>query len=66
MNAKVSTITLTCINGDRDFEISHAERLLRMHGSGWRIKNEKDWKINRDGTISRRNKEGTKRTKKES
>ena len=61
MNAKVSTVTLISVLGERDFEISHAERILHMPNSGWKLKDEKLYKVNRDGTISRRNKEGTKR-----
>ena len=61
MNAKVTTVTLTSVIGERDFEISHAERILRMPNSGWELKDGKLYKVNRDGTISRRNKEGTKR-----
>jgi len=38
MNAKTTTVTLVANDVTRDFEISHAERLLRMpHNGGWHL-----------------------------
>jgi hypothetical protein len=43
----------------REFEISHAERLLSMPRCGWQL--EKDY-VFEDGSISRRSKERVPRT----
>lgn len=38
MNAKTTTVTLVVGNVTRDFELTHAERLLRMpRNGGWRL-----------------------------
>lgn len=38
MNAKATNVTLVANNVTRDFEISHAERLLRMpNNGGWKL-----------------------------
>lgn len=38
MNAKTTTVTLIANGVTREFEISHAERLLRMpRNGGWRL-----------------------------
>jgi len=38
MNAKTTTVTLVVGNVAREFEITHAERLLRMpRNGGWRL-----------------------------
>lgn len=52
--AKTTTVTLTCPScGDREFEVSHAERLLRMQkNGGWQLKGN-DYEL-KDGFITRR------------
>ena len=40
----------------KEFEIDHAERILRMQKSGWQLPKESEFEY-KDGTISRRNKE---------
>ena len=38
MNAKTTTVTLVANNVPREFEISHAERLLSMpNNGGWQL-----------------------------
>ena len=38
MNAKTTTVTLVANDVARDFELSHAERLLRMpNNGGWHL-----------------------------
>ena len=38
MNAKTTTVTLVANGVTREFEISHAERLLSMpHNGGWHL-----------------------------
>lgn len=37
MKAKTTTVTLAVGNVTQEFEISHAERLLRMTKAGWHI-----------------------------
>ena len=38
MNAKTTTVTLVANGVTREFEISHAERLLRMpNNGGWKL-----------------------------
>lgn len=38
MNAKTTTVTLVANGVTREFEISHAERILRMpKNGGWRL-----------------------------
>lgn len=40
----------------REFEIDHAERILRMQKSGWQLPKDSEFEF-KDGTISRRGKE---------
>ena len=56
---KVTMITLNCpALGDRQFEVSHAERLLAMpKNGGWQLPNESQY-VYENGSISRRNKKG--------
>lgn len=63
--AKVTMVTLTCQSlGSREFEVSHAERLLAMpNNGGWQLPKESEYEY-KDGTISRRVKKGTKQGQK--
>jgi hypothetical protein len=46
--------------GSRDFEISHAERLLNMpNNGGWQLPKDSEYEL-KDGIISRRNKKGSR------
>ena len=53
---KVTRITLVTINGgaEREFDLDHAERILAMRKSGWKLVDE-DYEYV-DGTINRRDK----------
>lgn len=60
-NSKVTMITLSCPSlDDRQFEVSHAERLLAMpNNGGWHLPENSQYEY-KDGSISRRNtKKGT-------
>ena len=63
--AKVTMVTLTCQSlGSREFEVSHAERLLAMpNNGGWQLPKDSEY-VYEDGNISRRVKKGTKQGKK--
>lgn len=56
--AKVTMVTLATVSegAKREFEISHAERILRMRKSGWMLPKDSEWKLD-NGTIIRRTKE---------
>ena len=64
--AKITTITLNCpALGDREFEVSHAERLLAMpNNGGWQLPQNSIY-IYENGSITRRNKEKSNREKKQ-
>jgi hypothetical protein len=53
--AKVTMIALETINGGelREFEADHAERILRMPRSGWRLPSNSEFEY-KDGFITRR------------
>lgn len=53
---KVTRITLVTINGGakREFDLDHAERILAMRNSGWKLVDEDFEYVN--GTINRRDK----------
>lgn len=57
--AKVTRVKLVCIaNGEMtEFDIDHAERILAMRDSGWALPLDGEFKLEEDGTISRRDKE---------
>ena len=59
-NSKVTLITLNCpALGDREFEVSHAERLLSMPNTGgWQLPDGSDF-VFENGTINRKVKKGT-------
>jgi hypothetical protein len=56
-NSKSTMITLSCPSlGDRQFEVSHAERLLAMpNNGGWHLPEDSSYEY-KNGSISRRNK----------
>ena len=56
-NSKVTMITLSCPSlDDRQFEVSHAERLLAMpNNGGWHLPENSQYEY-KDGSICRRNK----------
>lgn len=46
MNAKTTTVTLQVGDVTRDFEFSHAERLLRMkNNGGWKLPESSDFEF---------------------
>lgn len=53
---KVTRITLVTINGgaEREFDLDHAERILAIPNSGWKLVDEDFEYV--DGTINRRDK----------
>ena len=53
---KVTRITLVTINGgaEREFDLDHAERILAIPNSGWKLVDEDFEYVN--GTINRRDK----------
>lgn len=59
--AKKTSVTLACKAAgveEREFEITHAENLLRMpNNGGWYIPAESQFEF-RNGTINRKNKKG--------
>ena len=58
MNAKTTIVKLSCasINCDKkEFEVSHAERLLNMANNGGWFLDDEDFEL-KDGNILRRNK----------
>lgn len=64
--AKKTIITLNCpALGDREFEVSHAERLLAMpNNGGWQLPVDSKYKYE-NGSITRRDKKESNREKKQ-
>ena len=55
MNAKTTTVTLVANGVTREFEISHAERLLRMpNNGGWHLPESSNFEFNVDYGLRRR------------
>ena len=55
MNAKTTTVTLVANGVTREFEISHAERLLRMpNNGGWHLPESSKFEFNVDYGLRRR------------
>ena len=54
--AKVTKVALATVNEGaiREFDIDHAERILRMKNSGWQLPKDSEYEY-KDGTINRRN-----------
>lgn len=59
---KVTMVRLTCPSlGEREFEVSHAERLLSMQNNGgWQL-SDKEYEY-KNGSISRKANKGAKAT----
>ena len=55
--AKVTKVTLATVSegATREFDIDHAERILRMPRSGWVLPDDSQFEY-KDGIISRRDK----------
>ena len=55
--AKVTKVTLATVSegATREFDIDHAERILKMRDSGWVLPKDSEFEL-KDGTISRRDK----------
>ena len=50
MNAKTTTVTLEAGVIVQDFEITHAERLLRMpNNGGWHLPDNSQWELTENG-----------------
>lgn len=61
MNAKTTTVTLVANGVTREFEFSHAERLLRMpRNGGWALPKGSKYEFVEDGLRCRSNKGGDK------
>lgn len=55
MNAKTTTVTLVANGVTREFEISHAERLLRMpRNGGWSLPKDSKYEFSVDNGIQRK------------
>lgn len=55
--AKVTKVTLATVSegATREFDIDHAERILRMPRSGWKLPEDSQFEY-KDGTINRKDK----------
>ena len=59
MNAKTTTVTLVAGNVIREFEFSHAERLLQMpKNGGWHLPENSKYEFVNNGLQRRANKKG--------
>ena len=57
MNAKTTTVTLVANGVTREFEISHAERLLRMpNNGGWHLPENSKFEFVNNGLRRRQDK----------
>jgi hypothetical protein len=57
MNAKTTTVTLMANDVTREFEISHAERLLRMpNNGGWHLPENSKFEFVNNGLRRRQDK----------
>lgn len=36
-----------------EFAVDHAERILKIRNSGWRLPDDSEYQLNEDGTLSR-------------
>lgn len=63
--AKTTKVTLTCQSlGEREFEVSHAERLLAMpKNGGWHLPEDSQYVLE-NGSITRRHKKDSNREEK--
>lgn len=64
MAKKDSKIFLVCGSLEREFEVTHAERLLKMpNNGGWELPQDSNYEYNKDnGVISKRNKGNNKKS----
>jgi hypothetical protein len=61
MNAKTTTVTLTANGVTREFEFSHAERLLRMQNNGgWKLPETSKFEFVDYGLRRRQDKKGNR------
>jgi hypothetical protein len=61
MNAKTTTVTLTANGVTREFEFSHAERLLRMpNNGGWQLPEKSKFEFVDYGLRRRQDKKGNR------
>ena len=59
MNAKITMVTLEADGVTRDFEITHAERLLAMpNNGGWKLPGDSKYEFVNDGLQFRKDKKG--------
>ena len=59
MNAKTTTVTLVANGVTREFEYSHAERLLRMpNNGGWQLPEKSKFEFVNYGLRCRKNQKG--------
>lgn len=57
MNAKTTTVTLVANGVTRDFELSHAERILKMpRNGGWKLPKDSKFEFVNNGLQCRGNK----------
>jgi hypothetical protein len=58
-----NVVTLECEGRKQDFEINHAERILRMkNNGGWKLPEDSNLKLDRaNGLVSKRNKRDIKK-----
>ena len=59
--AKVTKVALATVNEGaiREFDIDHAERILRMKNNGWQLPKNSEFELI-NGTINRRNQKKNK------
>lgn len=61
MNAKTTTVTLVANGVTREFEFSHAERLLRMpNNGGWHLPETSKFEFVNNGLQRRQDKKGNR------
>jgi hypothetical protein len=65
MQERIKKVVLEAGEVRREFEIMHAERLLRMpNNGGWHFPQDSDFEITENGIELRRNKESNKKSEK--
>lgn len=58
MRAKTTTVTLVAGSVTRDFELSHAERILRLKGSAWSLPENSEFEFVNNALRYRADKKG--------
>lgn len=56
MNAKTTTVTLVANGVTRDFEFSHAENILRLPRTNWRLPKDSEFEFKNNALQRRGNK----------